>query len=100
MRRVIEKFALAMIAIGGVNFLAFCAIGIAVGGDAYGGKVEGGRYYLNMNGRFTECSRAAWNCRRAHLRSLFVTVPMFAAGAIVMGRLGRQTRAGGPGATG
>ncbi len=43
-----------------VEFLAFCAISLAMGGNAMNGKFVHGQHYLGMNGRFTEVSPAVF----------------------------------------
>jgi hypothetical protein len=37
-----------------------------LGGDAFGGKEEGGRYYLASHGRYTEVSRGVFAYSRIH----------------------------------
>ena len=73
----------SLVLLGVLNFVAFWAIAVALGGDAINGKVEGGRYLLMNNGRYTEVSREVWNYSRIHTISVFVTFPLiFVGGAL------------------
>jgi hypothetical protein len=82
-----------LVILGVANFLIFAAIAIAIGGDAYNGKIENGHFFLGNHGRFTEVSQATFNYSLAHVRSLFVTHPV-AALAWLIDRAGRGKRIG------
>ena len=74
----------ALVLLGVLNFLLFWIIGLSIGGDAYSGKIEDGRYFLKGNGRYpryTEVTEAVWTYSKVHAISVWVTVPMAFAGA-------------------
>lgn len=69
MNRVLNWARIAcgvLVAFGFVNFPLFVIIHLILGGDAWGGKVEAGRYYLSMNGRLTEVSRPVFQYSYVH----------------------------------
>lgn len=57
------EFVLAII---GLNFLLFFIMSFIVGGDAAGGKIEDGKYYLNMKGHLTEVSEWVFMYSKYH----------------------------------
>ena len=75
--RVVVKFILSIaIMIGGANFFWCLMLYGALGGDAMGGSVRDGRYFLNNHGTETEVTRALWLVNLWSFRSLLVTFPM------------------------
>jgi hypothetical protein len=70
------------------NFVVFVVVAIMLGGDALGGKTEGGRYFLANHGRLTEVSATAFAYSRYHALSIFITHPI----AFVAAWRGRATR--------
>ena len=58
------------------NFAVFFIVALAIGGDAFNGKAEGGRYFLANHGKLTEVSRAVYDYSRYHTMSLFITHPL------------------------
>ena len=58
------------------NFVVFLIAALALGGDAFNGKVEGGRYFLANHGKVTEVSREIFDYSRYHTMSLFITHPL------------------------
>ena len=90
--RHVEKLGLTFVAVGLGNFVLFMAVALMIGGGAFNGKVEGGRHFLSLNGRYTEVSRGVWNYSVAHTASLVITVPMLFAGALIMGAVERRQR--------
>lgn len=59
-----------------LNFLAFMIVDFCIGGDAFNGKIEGGRYFVADHGRFTEVSPRIWYYSRSHAISIFITHPL------------------------
>ena len=59
-----------------LNFLVFLILSSLFGGDAIGGKVHEGHYFLNSHGTFIEVSRFVYQYSRLHTASLFVTLPI------------------------
>ena len=79
---------LKLIALFGlINFAAFVAIYLALGGDALTGKVTDGRYYLNNHGAFTEVSHAVFLYSAIHACSAILGLALaFLAGRILRHR--------------
>jgi hypothetical protein len=85
----------ALVLLGVVNFLLFWIIALSLGGDAYSGKIEDGRYFFKSNHRdprYTEVTKAVWTYSKVHAISVWVTVPMAFAGA-GMGALSKRRAA-------
>jgi len=62
--------ALKLIGWAGVlNFVAFLASIVLLGGDALGGKIVQGRYYLGNHGTYTEVSHAIFIYSACHAYS-------------------------------
>jgi hypothetical protein len=49
------------------NFAMFVFLVIFLGGDAFNGKAESGRYYLGQHGKFTEVSVGVFQYSQAHI---------------------------------
>ena len=64
------------IAFGGViaNFLAFFVISLWLGGTAWNGTVENGKYYLGEHGRFTEVSQRVFRYSRIHAGLMVISM--------------------------
>lgn len=60
------------------NFIAFWLIAIFIGGDAYSGKSEAGKYYLSLHGNYTEVSFWVYCYSWAHMVLAFVGIPVAA----------------------
>jgi len=90
---VFDVFALLTI----VNFIAFLAVAVHLGGEAMGGKVEGDRYYLcrvRTRGTpmmYTEVTRAEFRYSQVHQASVLLTWPLMMAGALARSRLRRAS---------
>lgn len=67
-----------------VNFLVFAALAYHLRGDALGGKVEAGHYFLAYKGSYTEVSKQLFEYSRVHALSVVITFPL----AIFTGVLG------------
>jgi hypothetical protein len=59
-----------------LNFIAFMAIAIGLGGDAVNGKAVEGHFYLGSHGHFREVSEAIFEYSKLHVSSLFITHPL------------------------
>ena len=65
------------------NFLLCAAIHVWAGGDALGGHVENGVYFLESRGRFIETSAWFWNVSAVYMRVTMLSVGvMFVLGVI------------------
>lgn len=65
-----------------INFVAFCAMTVVLGGDALNGTSVDGHYFLNSHGKYTEVSRGVFEYSYAHAVSLLVTHPLGLVAAI------------------
>ena len=79
-----KAFAYALIIVGILNFLVYFFVAASIGGDAINGKIEGGKYYLEHHGRFTEVSRSVFEYSRFHTYSVWVTFPLVIFGAYLL----------------
>jgi hypothetical protein len=70
------------------NFAAYVIVASILGGDAINGRVEGGRYYLAMQGHSTEVSRAVFEYSRWHTYALWLTFAV----AIIIGFVDHRRR--------
>lgn len=68
--RILALIVIAVI----LNFFAFFAVSMSIGGDALNGRVVNGHYYLGP-GKLKEVSPALFAYSRWHGISLFVTFP-------------------------
>ena len=68
-----KRMLLIVVAVAAINFMAFCSVGLSIGGDALKGRTAEGRYYLAHGGEETEVSRAIWIYSFIHALSVFVT---------------------------
>lgn len=59
-RPLIRKALQVFILLATINFAAFVAGSLWLGGDALNGHEQDGRYFLNSHGRFTEVSHAVF----------------------------------------
>jgi hypothetical protein len=70
-----------------LNFGVWGVVNSAIHGDAINGKIEHGKYYVAMKGRYTEVSRGVYLYSFVHTCSNFV---LFSA-TILSGLLGMRT---------
>ena len=54
--KLIRKLCQILICVGFVNFLLFSGIAFIIGGNAGGGMIEGGRYYVGTKSHYTQVS--------------------------------------------
>jgi hypothetical protein len=82
-----------MVFMGLGNFLIAAVVSWCIGGTAYGGKVEGGRYFVGTKKKLTEVSPAVWTYSRIHNGSnLWVTPPLVFIGACLVIRGQRRKK--------
>ena len=75
----------AALFLGGIlNFVAYWHLAVHLGGDALGGRVEGGKYFLASHGKQTEVSQATWRYSYAHAKSIPITHPIAGVGLILV----------------
>lgn len=83
----------AALFIGGLlNFLVFWHVAVYIGGDAVGGKIENGKFFVSSHGTFTEVSEATWHYSYAHAVSTWITHPLGAVGWLLMYLAHRQRK--------
>ena len=80
-----DVFLKIICAAGALNFIAFIAGYVRLGGDALSGKFEDGRYFLGNHGVFTEVSHATFVYSTIHAYSALL-------GLLVAGLAGSQLR--------
>jgi len=73
-----ERISTAVRYLAIVNFFGALAGAIYLRGDALNGKIEGGKYFLNWHGQFTEVSAGVFTYSRWHL---FISMALLAAAA-------------------
>ena len=86
--RALPYLATAVFVIGVVNFFWFMAESLGPG-DAFGGKIVDGHYFLGNKGTFTEVDQAAWQWSLVHGASMLVThaVAMIGGAFLMLRRL-------------
>lgn len=55
-----------------VNFAAFVIVALLIGGDAFSGREEAGRYFVARGGQYTEVTEAVFYYSRVH----FIVAPL------------------------
>lgn len=58
-----------------LNFGVWGLVNCAIHGDAINGKIENGKYYVAMKGKFTEVSRCVYLYSAVHTCTQFVLFP-------------------------
>jgi len=70
-----------------LNFFAFWYGALILGGDAFNGKEDGGRFFIGEHGKYTEVTEGVYKYSRFHVLSLWVTHPLgMVAGLILLWR--------------
>ena len=75
---------------GVVNFLAAFTVIMSIGGDGLNDYAADGRYFLGLNGEYTETSRAIFEYSKWHFISVFVTHPLAIAAGVMLTARGKQ----------
>jgi hypothetical protein len=73
--RWLPWLAVAVIAIGVINFLAFFILSLAIGGDALNGHATDGHYFVANHGSYTEVPQGLWIFSRIQGLLLFGSWP-------------------------
>ena len=70
----------AVIGLWALGFVSLLVIAVTFGGYAQGGKIENGKYFIGMNGVYSEVSRNAWVLSYIHafVVMLLTVAAMFA----------------------
>jgi len=77
----------AILLIAMLNFFAFWYGVLILGGDAFNGKEDGGRFFIGEHGKYTEVTEGGYKISRFHVLSLWVTHPLgMVAGLILLWR--------------
>jgi len=69
----LSKLCKIMMMIAGINFLLFILFSGYLGGDAFNGYHESGRYFVRNRHKITEVSRLLWILNRIHIFSVIIT---------------------------
>ena len=75
-RNAVTVVGAVVFTIAWVNSVAYWSVAVAIGGDAFSGKVENGHYFLSSHGRLTEVSPDVWRYSRIHTVSTWVVHPV------------------------
>lgn len=89
-RVVIAIFAFYLAAM--INAWAYVLTQTVIGGTAYDGKQENGRYYLGAKRRYTPVSHGVWMYSRIHGISVAASVPVSAALLVALFIYSEQAR--------
>jgi hypothetical protein len=69
------KLAVATVALGFINFLAFWIESLVLGGDALNGYAKDGQFFLGSHGAYTEVAQAVWIASLIHGIVTFASWP-------------------------
>lgn len=83
-RTLLTYLATVMVVLAPVNFFWFVAESSKLGGDAGGGYVRDGRYFVGSHGKHIEVSRDQWEWSRFRTSTIF---PIHLLGMVAMGYL-------------
>ena len=76
MRRWANTLGMTLFFVAMVNFTVFWIASLILGGDAIGGKIDNGRYYLSNKGKYAEVSHGVWVYSKIHTISVWITHPL------------------------
>jgi hypothetical protein len=82
-----RKLANILFDVGLTNFVVFWFVAVAIGGDAWNGKISGSHHYVCLNGRYTEVSRRLGWFSCYHTTSVVITFPL---GIIALSMAGQR----------
>ena len=68
-----------------LNFWVFWYAALILGGDAFNGRIDGGRFFVGSHGEYTEVPESVYKYSRIHVISLFVTTLAGMAAAFILG---------------
>src|SRR5439155_26242840 len=90
--KTLKRICMGVFFAGLANFTAFWIAAVILGGDAEGGRIQDGRYYLSIHGRLTEVSRGTYFYSRAHTHSVWITHPLAILAALAASRIGKHEK--------
>ena len=70
---LIRKLCGVLICVGLANFLLFSVVAFIIGGNAGGGMIEGGRYYVGTKSHYTQVSHNVFIYSLWHGYSCLIT---------------------------
>ena len=76
----------ALVALFPVNLLAFGIASQVLGGDAWSGRREEGKYFVGNHGTYTQVSRKAYIYSHAQGIAMLASVPIALCGGVLIGR--------------
>lgn len=79
-----EIFATMIVLFGVINFMAFMAFCMNIGGSSGNGGIRDGRYFVNEHGKETEVSALIFELNQTHGRLLWITHPMAMIGMLIL----------------
>lgn len=79
-----ELFATCFVLLGVLNFMAFMAFCMNIGGSAGNGGIRDGRHFVNEHGKETEVSALIFELNQTHGRLLWITHPMAMLGMMIL----------------
>lgn len=79
-----EIFATCFVLLGVLNFMAFMAFCVNIGGSAGNGGIRDGRHFVNEHGKEHEVSALTFELNQIHGRSLWITHPMAIVGMLIL----------------
>jgi len=68
-----EIVATIMVLVGVLNFMAFMAFSMSIGGSAANGEIRGGRYFVNEHGKEHEVTAQTYELNQIHGGSLWIS---------------------------
>jgi len=82
---VVSKVLRGLVWIGLLNFFSFALFSSLIGGDALGGQVHDGHYFVSYKGNLTEVSSAVFTYNYIHSGSQLLTFPLMMIAGVVLG---------------
>jgi hypothetical protein len=79
-----EILSTCFVLLGVLNFMAFMAFCMNIGGSAGNGGIRDGRYFVNEHGKEHEVSALTFELNQTHGRSLWITHPMAIVGMLIL----------------
>jgi hypothetical protein len=76
-----KVLAYILVLVGLLNLVSFMVLTIAHRGVANPGKIEGGSYYVEDHGRYTEVSPLMFRVSRWQSSAILITQPLMFVGA-------------------
>ncbi len=80
----LKRIALIFVILGVLNFMAFLAFSLSIGGSAAAGKVLAGHYFVGEHGKLVEVGEWTFTISKILGTSLMVTWPMVIVGAVII----------------